>query len=76
MYGGEDLLTELYCKAAELMQELKDEETMRVSEKSWDWTNAFEEQGAQRDVASVHVRRDGRGGVAGGRAVVNRPHRP
>ena len=56
VYKGEGSLTELYSKAAELVRELKDEVvTMRVTEKSWDWTNAFEEQGASARLKCAHV---------------------
>jgi len=54
VYEGEDPKTELYRKAAELVGELKDEETLRVSATSWDWTNAFEKQGAGARLECAH----------------------
>jgi len=54
VYGGEDPLTELYRKAAEVVMCVRDEEAMRVTEKSWDWTNAFEEHGAGARLKCAH----------------------
>ena len=54
VYNGEDPMTELYRKAAEVVMCVRDEEVMRVTEKSWDWTNAFEEQGAGARLECAH----------------------